>query len=178
MGMCKSQSTNNNNFADSLKRSTTNTNVEFNEKAFKEMFGDKLIDNKQTQLDTSELKDSTIIGILFSASWCPPCKIFVPKLITYYNEVNSTGNKLKIVFISSDKNKTEFYENFKTHPWLAIDFTDVLYIDKLKRLFNVKGIPKLVLVKKDFSLISTEGKELIQKNYSIEALISLRRNSV
>ena len=39
--------------------------------------------------DDTSVKNSKVVCLYFSASWCPPCKAFTPMLEEFYNEVNS-----------------------------------------------------------------------------------------
>ena len=65
-----------------------------------------------------------VIGIYFSAEWCPPCKGFTPKLVEFYNKLKASDQSLKIevVFVSWDKDEHAFTEYFGTMPWLALPF--------------------------------------------------------
>jgi thiol-disulfide isomerase/thioredoxin len=40
------------------------------------------------------------VGVYFSASWCPPCQRFTPKLVDAYTS-NLKGKNLEIVFVSA-----------------------------------------------------------------------------
>jgi thiol-disulfide isomerase/thioredoxin len=55
------------------------------------------------------LKDKDLVGLYFSASWCPPCKTFSPLLREFYNAAAKDG-KLEIVYISSDRDVESFKE--------------------------------------------------------------------
>lgn len=58
--------------------------------------------------DVTNTTTKSIVGLFFSASWCPPCKTFTPMLIEFYNVINDKNglNKkqqsMEIVFVSSD----------------------------------------------------------------------------
>ena len=56
------------------------------------------------------------IGIYFSAHWCPPCRGFTPVLGEFYNEVNSQGKQLEIVFVTSDKDDASFKDYYGSMP--------------------------------------------------------------
>lgn len=93
-------------------------------------------------------KDS-VIGIYFSAHWCPPCRGFTPKLIEFYNNEKQkrNGTKFEIIFVSWDRDETSFKEYFATMPWLALPYDpDKKHKGKLTKKFRVQGIPKLVLI--------------------------------
>ncbi|KAJ1524214.1 hypothetical protein ONE63_010734 [Megalurothrips usitatus] len=44
-----------------------------------------------------------VIGVYFSAHWCPPCKAFTPQLVATYNAVRERGHNFEVVFVSSDR---------------------------------------------------------------------------
>lgn len=70
--------------------------------------------------------EGKVLGIYFSAHWCPPCRGFTPKLATWYENV--TGNALKgkfeIVFLSSDRNEEAFDEYRKEMPWMSLPYSE------------------------------------------------------
>jgi len=63
-------------------------------------------------------------GLYFSAHWCPPCRGFTPELAKFYNEMKKkVGDKLEIVFISSDRSEADWKGYFAEMPWLALPFS-------------------------------------------------------
>lgn len=87
-----------------------------------EIIGDTLLDNTGKSVATSDLQSNgKIVGLFFSASWCPPCIGFGPKLKEFYNKFR---DKLSVVFISSDKDEECFTEYFNEMPWFAIPFQE------------------------------------------------------
>jgi thiol-disulfide isomerase/thioredoxin len=91
-----------------------------------------------------------ILGLYFSAHWCPPCKAFTPKLADFYRNLKSGGrDDFEIIFVSSDKSAAEFAAYARTMPWLAIDFERRDLQAALGQAFNVQGIPTLVWLNKD-----------------------------
>ena len=74
----------------------------------------------------SLLGDGKVIGFYFSAHWCPPCKAFTPILAEFYNNFKKGehGDKLEIIFVSSDKTDESFDEYFKEMPWLALPYKE------------------------------------------------------
>ena len=126
------------------------------EPQYKAIFGDSFCCQKET-VTAEKLKDFKIIGVYFSAHWCPPCRAFTPKLAEAYNEYNTGGKKVEIVFVSSDKDKTSWDEYYGEMPWMAIPFADPR-IPALKKKYNVTGIPTLVI-------INSTGKVLCEDAY-------------
>jgi nucleoredoxin len=59
-----------------------------------------------------------VVALYFSASWCPPCKTFSPRLIDFYLAA-AKDNGLEIVYVSSDKT----VESFETYVSAVDDIT-------------------------------------------------------
>ena len=82
----------------------------------------------QTETITKKNVNEGVIGLYFSAHWCPPCKAFTPILSEFYNKFKtenaSTGKYLELVFVSSDRDETQFNEYFATMPFLALPYQD------------------------------------------------------
>lgn len=90
-----------------------------------------------------EKKKKRVIGLYFSASWCPPCQNFTPKLVETLKllkerkqkegeggeneegEEGEGGEEVDIIFISNDKDENQFNEYFKKMDgFYAIPYTD------------------------------------------------------
>jgi len=98
--------------------------------------------------DTVEIEElrgeGRVIGLYFSAHWCPPCRSFTPSLVKAY-ESHLRAKQLEVIFVSSDKDAKSFQEYFATMPWLAIPNGDPRK-GKLSKYFEVEGIPMFVLI--------------------------------
>ena len=89
--------------------------------------GNSLIKADGTTVDTEDLmKEDQIVGLFFSASWCPPCQSFTCKLLEFYTKFkeSSPEKKLEVVLIGSDRDESGFMEYFRQMPWLALPFAD------------------------------------------------------
>ncbi|CEM17404.1 unnamed protein product [Vitrella brassicaformis CCMP3155] len=128
------------------------------------LFGDHLI-RGTTPVPTASL-DADVIGIYFSAHWCPPCQIFTPQLAQVYMVAKTMEKSFEIVFVSSDRDASSFQHYFATMPWLAIPF-DKPTRQVLKSRYGISGIPSLVLINgRDGSLINKEGRQqALQPNF-------------
>ncbi|XP_033747442.1 nucleoredoxin-like [Pecten maximus] len=92
---------------------------------------------------------NSVIGLYFSAHWCPPCRGFTPILVDFYKSLKLKNEDIKfeIVFVSWDKDEAGFTDYFSSMPWLALPFDpDKRKKSKLAKKFRVQGIPKLVLL--------------------------------
>ena len=69
------------------------------------------------------------------------------------------GKPFEIVFVSSDHDSESMYNYMKEMdmPWLALEFDDD-HKAALKNKYNVKGIPKLVIIDAEGKLITENGR--------------------
>eukprot|EP01125_Pyxidicula_operculata_P001227 TRINITY_DN11157_c0_g1_i1.p1 TRINITY_DN11157_c0_g1~~TRINITY_DN11157_c0_g1_i1.p1 ORF type:complete len:411 (+),score=121.16 TRINITY_DN11157_c0_g1_i1:55-1287(+) len=131
---------------------------------FSALFGDiELVNNKGAKTSASSLSEKTAVALYFSAHWCPPCRGFTPKLAEFYNK-NSASKNLEIVFLSSDKDDAAFSEYFNEMPWLAVPYSHRDVKEKLSKKYKVQGIPTLVILNKDGSVITTDGRSKVMKD--------------
>jgi len=110
------------------------------------LFGTELADADGEPVAVESLAGKKI-GIYFSASWCPPCRAFTPKLIEAYNTLQEQGEAFEIVFATSDRSaaKTTAYMQDHGMPWPALPFgCDEL--EALDEKYGVRGIPTLVVI--------------------------------
>merc|ERR1711939_1045507 len=72
----------------------------------------------------------------------------------------------EMVFVSSDKGEGEFKEYFGEMPWLALPYADRDAKNELSKCFGVEGIPSLVLLDEDFSVITKKGRSAVMRDVS------------
>jgi len=104
-----------------------------------------LVDNQGNTTTWGDLAGKTV-GLYVSAHWCPPCKAFTPKLAARYAKAAEQGKNFEIVFCSWDKNKSQFEEYFSEMPWLAIPYENSAVRDAVGDVFDVAGIPRLIML--------------------------------
>jgi len=111
------------------------------------------VHGQQVSLDSLEGK---YVGIYFSAHWCPPCRLFTPKLVAFRN---AHQDQLEIIFVSSDRSadaqKTYMEETgmqWPSVPWRGKSAT------ALKNHFQVSSIPTLVILNPDGKVVSVDGR--------------------
>ncbi len=123
--------------------------------AWGKFFPDGLVDNSGGSVGIDTLSGK-IVGIYFSAHWCPPCRAFSPKLVEFRN-ANSVD--FEIVFVSSDKNEEAQFEYMKevNMEWPAVKYgSDAA--NSLKKQFGVTGIPTLVILSPNGETLSEDGR--------------------
>lgn len=118
-----------------------------------------VVDGEGNALGEGVLKGK-MIGLYFSAHWCGPCRGFTPVLAERYSALLAAGHELEIVFISSDRDESSAKEYFADMPWKMLAFSERKAKKLLSELFEVQGIPTLVLLD-DSGVITTEGREAI-----------------
>merc|ERR1719326_2461834 len=99
-----------------------------------------------------------VLGIYFSAHWCPPCRGFTPKLVENF----------EIIFASSDRDEAAFKEYFGDMPWLALPHGDRRK-EQWSNLFGVNGIPSLAIVDADGTTITKDGRAAVGSDPEGEA---------
>jgi len=101
----------------------------------------------------SAVPQAEYIALYFSASWCPPCRKFTPKLVEFYNEHRDANANFEIIYVSSDRNQDdqEGYMLEDEMPWPAVEFDDVQ--DETVKQYSGSGIPCLVLVNREGKVI-------------------------
>ena len=109
------------------------------------------------------MKSAKLIAFYFSAHWCPPCRTFTPTLASFYNEVNSKEKQIEIVFVSLDRDEKQFNEYFAEMPWVTLPFQDSR-IETFSDQYECQGIPYLVVIKQDGTLVSKTGRNDVQSS--------------
>eukprot|EP00585_Thalassiosira_rotula_P001815 CAMPEP_0196137574 /NCGR_PEP_ID=MMETSP0910-20130528/5512_1 /TAXON_ID=49265 /ORGANISM="Thalassiosira rotula, Strain GSO102" /LENGTH=224 /DNA_ID=CAMNT_0041398053 /DNA_START=195 /DNA_END=869 /DNA_ORIENTATION=- len=115
-----------------------------------DFFGPKLLTKPQTTgiPTASAFEGKKLIVLYFSASWCPPCRSFTPKLIEFYKNCKED---IGCVFVSSDRDEKSFSEYFGKMPWHAMfpSYTSTVNRNRQGRLsdiFKIQGIPSVIVL--------------------------------
>jgi len=136
-------------------------------KAVTDLFGSELKDAKGKIVSVDALADK-VIGVYFSAHWCPPCRAFTPKLVAFHKEMTKADRPFEIVFVSSDRSSKDMY-GYMTGmkmPWLALPYGDKRK-GALSGKFKVRGIPKLVILSPTGALISENGRGEVMRGAAV-----------
>jgi len=137
------------------------------------LFPSKLIDSKGKSVSSKVLKDK-IVGIYFSAQWCPPCRGFTPSLVDFRNK---NSENFEVVFVSSDRSSEDqlkYMEKYKMNFYAVPHGSDAA--NKLKKKFEVRGIPSLIIVDANGKTITKNGRGDVSGNPE-SALASWQKGS-
>lgn len=115
---------------------------------------------KSGTVSLSELINFELIGLYFSAHWCPPCRGFTPKLADHYKEWKKLGVSIEVVFVSSDRSEEEFNGYFSEMPWLAVPKNSEA-IGLLKKQYEISGIPTLIILDKSGKIIDAQADDTL-----------------
>jgi len=90
----------------------------------------------------------------YSASWCPPCRAFTPKLVQFYSTFKSQHPNFELIFVNEDHNEADMLaymkEDFMT--WPAVRYSDIGLTNATQ--YCGSGIPDLVLLDSDGKVLS------------------------
>jgi nucleoredoxin len=121
------------------------------------------------QKGNASLLKRKVIGMYFSAHWCPPCRAFTPILSSRY-ETLKKHHDVEIIFISSDQTEAEFiaYHNTMSFPAFPYDRRNIKIA--LSTIFQVRGIPALIFVDAQTGdIITKDGRAGINSPTFVES---------
>jgi len=119
-------------------------------------------DKNKSFMKLSALQSNDVVGLYFSAHWCGPCRGFTPKLADLYNKCKEKNKKFEIVFLSSDHDEKEFKEYYEDMPWCALSYEERGLKSSLSDIYDVQGIPTLILLNGKGELISEDGRDIVR----------------
>jgi len=128
-----------------------------------ELLGEKL-NTAEGQIQSDSLTEKKVVGIYFSAHWCPPCRGFTPKLAEWYKkDLKSKG--MEIIFVSSDRDEAAYKSYFAEMPWVSLPYDQKAIKEKLSKKFKVQGIPSFVILDPSTAnVITLKGREAVSSD--------------
>ncbi|XP_014218694.1 probable nucleoredoxin 1-1 [Copidosoma floridanum] len=114
--------------------------------------------NEETVIANEIIRSSEMIGLYFSASWCPPCRSLLPLLKATYKEARSRGAKLEVVFVPSDSDDQQMMRFFVDNhgPWFAVPVGPLTAA--VRRKMQIHAIPQLVVVNNRGEVVRRNGR--------------------
>ncbi len=112
--------------------------------------------NAAGKVVSSETLSGKYVGLYFSASWCPPCRTFTPKLVEFHK---ANKDKFEVLLVSADNSEKAKANYMKTYmmPWLAVKHQSIA-ANLLVKKMGVSGIPFLVILDPDGSVVTKDGR--------------------
>ena len=111
-------------------------------------------------IQTSTLSHHPIIALYFTASYCPPCKIFTPQLVEFEKKY-----KIPVIIISRDKTQQAYDEYRAQQPnHYAVDYKLISRRSECAEKFNIKTIPSLIILDNNCDIITSNGRNEIEVN--------------
>ncbi|GMT18971.1 hypothetical protein PFISCL1PPCAC_10268 [Pristionchus fissidentatus] len=102
-------------------------------------------------------------ALLFGALWCPPFREWIKQLIPIYSSLRSSSLSFEIIFCSSDRTEEAFNSFIAQMPWVSLPYDPSKTI-ALTRIFNVHGIPSLILIDETNNIISRHGRSVLMED--------------
>ena len=117
-----------------------------------------------------------MVGLYFGASWCGYCLRFNPILEVFYKK--APKDKIEIVYVSACTTEEEHSAYIKDMPWPTVPYRDARilgYVRKairdetgqqqgrLATMFNVSGLPSLIILDSNGSVLRRDGRQDIQE---------------
>lgn len=113
-----------------------------------------------SQADINEVTSKALVGLYFSAAWCPSCAGFTPVLVRAYQELRQGGKSFEVVLVSLDNSASEMFAHMTERgmPWLALPFSRSK-AESLAQRLDVRWIPTLVVLDAGGVVVSAAGRE-------------------
>lgn len=96
--------------------------------------------------DAQNLGSKPYTILYYSASWCPPCKAFTPKLVEFYSK-KKHEDLFEVILFSLDKSERQmkqYMQSFKM-KWPALRFDQRFNISWMKQ-YAPKSIPRIIIL--------------------------------
>lgn len=139
----------------------------YEDPSVEEMF-DCVIDGDHNKVAPETLKTKKYFGLYFSASWCPPCRMFTPVLGKFVEEFKKKRDDVEFIFCSSDRDEGSFKEYFKKMPFLALDVFGDGNGKALKEFLSgkvgVRGIPHLAIIDSDGNVVCKNARSMVEED--------------
>lgn len=122
--------------------------------------------SKLKQINRAKLNaNAKYYFILFSASWCPPCRAEAPKIVDEYKNVFSKNPDLELVLFSRDRDKKSALDWAKEEKMKFPIYFDSEKYNSVPGIESPGGIPHLFIVDGDGKLITRGHPGTLLKDY-------------
>lgn len=124
-----------------------------------DLFGSVLLKVDGSQAGLEALQEKALIGIFFSAGWCPACGAFTPQLLATYHELKESNKSFEVILVSFDDDAEGMLAYMRQHamPWLAVPHGSAK-ATALTQRYDVRLIPTLIVIDRAGKTISMNGR--------------------
>jgi len=124
-----------------------------------DLFGSVLLKTDGSQVGIGAMEDKAVIGIFFSAGWCPACGAFTPQLLATYHELKESKKSFEVVLVSFDDSSGGMFAHMTQYamPWLAVPHGSAKATALVQR-YDVRLIPTLVVIDQKGKTLSLNGR--------------------
>lgn len=126
-----------------------------------EELGPRLLTKDGLQDTDQKLSGKKVVGLYFSAHWCPPCRQFTPFLNKVYEEMIVQHPEFELVFMSSDREPAAFAQYYGEMSFLALPYEERSTLQAISSKHSVKGIPMLIFLDEEGRLLTSDGRSLV-----------------
>ncbi|MCZ7648376.1 MAG: thioredoxin-like domain-containing protein [Planctomycetota bacterium] len=122
----------------------------------------------------AETYGGKLVGVYFSAHWCPPCRAFTPELVKFRD---AHAAEFEVLFVSADHSAGEQKEYMDSTgmKWPVAKFKGPAG-QGLARALGVESIPALVVMNEDGVVVTTAGREDLSAD-PVAALAKWKRHA-
>ena len=115
----------------------------------------RLEGNSLRAYDWRRLAGVKFYALYFSASWCPPCRQFTPRLVEAYAKIRALYPEFEVVHVNRDESAQDMegYMRGDAMKWPALNWNDTASTPAINR-YAGNGIPDLVLVNEDGQVLA------------------------
>ena len=113
----------------------------------------------------------------FSASWCPPCRTYTPRLVNFYDKRQGTeeGRRFEVILIGEDDDQEAMLQYMKEYGmnWIAMEFEERGI--RGVPMNPVRAIPALVIVDREGRVVADSKRtrrDLILGQFAREHLVA------
>ena len=130
--------------------------------ALRGLFGSDLLTDKGKAADLADL-NGKIIAIYFSASWCPPCRAFSPRLVDLAKKLRSRGKPFALVLVGRDETERKALDYMKSHKMTGYLVPPEADSNRaLCKRYHVSSIPYLVIVDDTGKTLDSSARSTVQ----------------
>jgi nucleoredoxin len=124
-----------------------------------DLFGPALLRADGSSVGLEALEGKALIGIFFSAGWCPACGAFTPQLLATYGELKEARKPFEVILVSFDNDSGGMLAYMRQHamPWLAVPHGSAKATALVQR-YDVRLIPTLVVIDQKGKTLSLNGR--------------------